>query len=112
MAVASIPSVAGRDICTSLLSCPKLAADCGHRLNHFLNIEELTFVFASAHRCIHEDGQIYTPPYLLKSDGSLATRPSLNATSRAVPIGGTITASTNQPISKFSLIRRGCAWVQ
>ena len=61
----------------------------------------------SARSCNHEDGQIYTPPYLLNSDGSLATRPTLSATSRTVAVGGTITVTTNELISKFSLIRRG-----
>jgi len=60
-------------------------------------------------RCNHEDGQIYTPPYLINPDGSLATRPTLSATSRTVRVGGTITATTNELVSKFSLIRRG--WV-
>ena len=58
-------------------------------------------------RCNHEDGQIYTPPYLLNSDGSLATRPTLTATSRTVAVGGTVTVTTNELVSKFSLIRRG-----
>ena len=58
-------------------------------------------------RCNHEDAQIYTPPYLINPDGSLAARPTLSATSRTVRVGGTITATTNELISKFSLIRRG-----
>ena len=63
----------------------------------------------SARSCNHEDAQIYTPPYLLNADGSNATRPTLMATSRTVAVGGTITATTSELISKFSLIRSGCA---
>ena len=60
-------------------------------------------------RCIHQDGQIFTPPYLLNGDGTNATRPTLSATSTTFRVGGTITATTNETISMFSLIRRGCA---
>jgi galactose oxidase len=57
--------------------------------------------------CNHEDGQIYTPPYLLNSDGTDAVRPTLTATSRTVAVGGIITATANDTVSVFSLIRRG-----
>jgi hypothetical protein len=62
----------------------------------------------AARSCNHEDGQIYTPPYLLNSDGTDAVRPNLTATARTVAVGGTITATTNDTIAMFSLIRRGC----
>ena len=64
--------------------------------------------FPTTRSCNHEDGQIFTPPYLLNPDGTDATRPTVAATSRTVAVGGTITAAANEPASKFSLVRRGC----
>ncbi|ORX94672.1 galactose oxidase-like protein precursor [Clohesyomyces aquaticus] len=44
----------------------------------------------------HADGQVFTPPYLYNSDGSLATRPTISALSAtSVKVGGSITATVN-----------------
>lgn len=52
--------------------------------------------------------QIYSPPYLFKSDGSAASRPKIVSVSPAAAAsGGTITVTTDSLLSKFSLIRLG-----
>jgi galactose oxidase len=58
----------------------------------------------------HFDAQIYTPQYLLNSDGSPATRPSITSVSNnnVVP-GNTITVNTNTAVASMSLIRYGSA---
>lgn len=51
----------------------------------------------------HFDGQIYTPPYLLRG-----VRPIIKSVSNAsVAVGGTFTATTNTAVTKWSLIRYG-----
>ena len=58
----------------------------------------------------HFDAQIYTPPYLLNSDGSLKTRPVINSVSAtSIAVGGTLTVSTNSAVTSMSLIRYGSA---
>ena len=55
----------------------------------------------------HEDGQIYSPPYLFNSDGTPATRPLITAAPTSAIDGQTITVSTNSPVSNFSMVRYG-----
>ena len=56
----------------------------------------------------HFDAQIYTPQYLLNSDGSARTRPTINSLSTtSVAVGNTLTINTNSAITKVSLIRFG-----
>ncbi|EUC43170.1 copper radical oxidase [Bipolaris oryzae ATCC 44560] len=63
----------------------------------------------------HQNGQIFTPPYLLNQDGSLATRPIIFAVEskgyadgRIVKVGGTIIVYMNYPNDHtFSLVRMG-----
>ncbi|KAH7363733.1 hypothetical protein BKA66DRAFT_592858 [Pyrenochaeta sp. MPI-SDFR-AT-0127] len=65
----------------------------------------------------HQDGQIFTPPYLLNDDMSPATRPIIFAINtntspegRTAKVGGTITVAMNQPADHtFSLVRIGSA---
>jgi galactose oxidase len=58
----------------------------------------------------HFDAQIYTPQYLLNSDGSYAQRPNiLSMSSNTVALGGSITFTTNMPIASMSMIRYGSA---
>ena len=53
----------------------------------------------------HPSGQIFTPPYLLNSDGSLRTRPTiLSAPTSATP-GQSIAVTTSSLVSSFSLVR-------
>lgn len=55
----------------------------------------------------HFDAQIYTPPYLLNSDGSSATRPTiLSVPTTSLRPGDTIVATTDVEAT-FSLIRYG-----
>ncbi|KAJ5648084.1 hypothetical protein N7490_004456 [Penicillium lividum] len=57
----------------------------------------------------HFDGQIYTPAYLLKSDGSLRSRPKINSvTAGAIKPGGSVDITTDGPVNpSASLIRYG-----
>ena len=58
----------------------------------------------------HFDAQIFSPPYLFNSDGSLATRPvidSISATS--VLLGGSLTITTNGAMTAFAMLRMGSA---
>ncbi len=55
----------------------------------------------------HLTAEILTPPYLLNSNGSAATRPVLNAasTSTSAVLGGNITAGTTGQVASFVLMR-------
>ncbi|KAI9851152.1 MAG: hypothetical protein M1838_004361 [Thelocarpon superellum] len=54
----------------------------------------------------HFDAQIFTPPYLIASDGSPAPRPVIQSLSAAtVPVGGSVTITTDSPVTELSLIR-------
>jgi galactose oxidase len=55
----------------------------------------------------HLTAEILTPPYLLNSDGSAATRPSLIAasTSTSATLGGTVTAATTGQVVSFVIMR-------
>ncbi|KAI9805930.1 MAG: hypothetical protein M1825_000544 [Sarcosagium campestre] len=56
----------------------------------------------------HFDAQVYTPQYLLNSDGTARTRPVINSVSAAtVQVGGTLTVRTNSAVSSISLVRYG-----
>jgi galactose oxidase len=55
----------------------------------------------------HPDGQIFTPPYLLNSDGSLRARPSITAAPPSAKNGTSITVTTNSAVSRFALVRMG-----
>ena len=58
----------------------------------------------------HFDAQIYTPQYLLNSDGSPSTRPSITSVSDSTVVpGNTITVNTNTAVTAMSLIRYGSA---
>ncbi|KAM3423292.1 hypothetical protein BST61_g731 [Cercospora zeina] len=59
----------------------------------------------------HPDGQIFSPPYLFKSDGSAATRPVINSVSAtSTRVGSTITVGMSDTNSHtFSLVRLGSA---
>jgi galactose oxidase len=57
----------------------------------------------------HPDGQIFTPPYLLRSDGSLRTRPELSSAPAAAGAGMTITVHATSTVTSFALVRTGAA---
>jgi YVTN family beta-propeller protein len=53
----------------------------------------------------HLDHQIYTPPYLYNSDGTLAARPTITSAPQVVANGQIMTVQATAGISKFSLIK-------
>jgi galactose oxidase len=53
----------------------------------------------------HPDGRIFTPPYLLNSDGTLRDRPSIIAAPSTAAPGSTITVRTDTPTLTFALVR-------
>jgi galactose oxidase len=55
----------------------------------------------------HPDGQVFTPPYLLNSDGTLRTRPTITASPSSAATGAAITVATGSAVSKFALVRIG-----
>lgn len=59
----------------------------------------------------HEDGQIFSPPYLFKSDGTRAVRPAISSVSTtSARVGSTLTVRMNDASGvTFSLIRQGSA---
>jgi galactose oxidase len=55
----------------------------------------------------HPDGQIFTPPYLLNANGTLKARPTITSAPSTAATGQTITVTTGQPVTGFSLVRYG-----
>jgi len=53
----------------------------------------------------HLDGRIFTPPYLLNTDGTPRTRPTITAAPTTAAPGSTITVTTDAPTPTFALIR-------
>jgi hypothetical protein len=53
----------------------------------------------------HTDAEILTPPYLLKADGTAATRPAIVSAPAIARRGTSITVSTNAAVSSFALVR-------
>jgi galactose oxidase len=56
-------------------------------------------------RVNHLDGEIFTPPYLLKTDGTPRSRPVIRAAPASAQAGSTITVTASGSIPKFSLVR-------
>ncbi|HET6860703.1 MAG TPA: discoidin domain-containing protein [Streptomyces sp.] len=58
----------------------------------------------------HSDGAIFTPPYLLNSDGTEKQRPAITGTVPArVAHGATVPVTTDAAVTAFSLVRMGAA---
>ncbi|KAI9048232.1 hypothetical protein LZ554_008027 [Drepanopeziza brunnea f. sp. 'monogermtubi'] len=58
----------------------------------------------------HQDGQIFSPPYLFNADGTAATRPEISdLTATNVTVGGTLTVTCNTAKSSLVLVRIGSA---
>jgi hypothetical protein len=53
----------------------------------------------------HPDGQIFYPPYLFNSDGSLRTRPTISSAPSSAVTGQTISVTTGGPVQSFVLMR-------
>jgi len=57
----------------------------------------------------HFNGSIFTPPYLLNSDGSPKARPAITSAPTSASNGTNITVGTDRAVSKFSIVRLGTA---
>lgn len=57
----------------------------------------------------HFDGEIFTPPNLLNSDGTPASRPVITTAPTTAANGATITVATNRAVTSFAIIRMGTA---
>ena len=55
----------------------------------------------------HFNGEIFTPPYLLNSDGTPRSRPAITSAPGTATRGTTITVATDRAVSRFALIRLG-----
>ena len=55
----------------------------------------------------HPDGQIFSPPYLFNSNGTLRTRPTIKSAPTSAATGQKISVRTGGPVSSFSLVRYG-----
>jgi hypothetical protein len=53
----------------------------------------------------HLNAEILTPPYLLNSDGSAATRPTIASAPSSATRGGTIAVTTGSPVISFVMMR-------
>ena len=53
----------------------------------------------------HLDAEIFSPPYLFNSDGSLAPRPTVSLNTETVGVGGALTVTSSEPLMMISLIR-------
>lgn len=53
----------------------------------------------------HLNAEILTPPYLLNSNGTPATRPVIQQAPTSAALGGTITVTTNTAVTSFVLMR-------
>ncbi|MFK7967098.1 MAG: RICIN domain-containing protein [Burkholderiaceae bacterium] len=53
----------------------------------------------------HRDGQIFSPPYLFKTDGTLADRPVITSAPLETAAAQTISVQTSVPVERFSLVR-------
>ena len=57
----------------------------------------------------HADMQILSPPYLFNSDGSPAIRPSIASAPAEAAYGGTMTVTTDSPVTSFAIVRLSSA---
>lgn len=57
----------------------------------------------------HFDAEIFVPPYLLNTDGSRRARPVISTVASTVKIGASLSVSTSDAVTTFSLIRFGTA---
>lgn len=57
----------------------------------------------------HQDYQIFSPPYLFDAAGNPAARPAIVNAPADFPYGGSVSVTTDSPVSSFSLVRMGAA---
>jgi galactose oxidase len=53
----------------------------------------------------HLNAEILTPPYLLTSTGTAATRPVIDSATSSARLGGTLTVTTQGAVTSFALMR-------
>ncbi len=53
----------------------------------------------------HQDGQVYSPPYLFNPDGSAASQPVLSGGPGLAEVGSTFSITADQDIAYFSMIK-------
>ncbi len=53
----------------------------------------------------HQDGQIFTPPYLFAADGTLAVRPSITSSDGVLAIGDTLSVTATANLDRFTMLR-------
>lgn len=53
----------------------------------------------------HTDAEIFTPPYLLNANGTLAPRPTIISAPSSATFGSTITVTTDTAVTRFALVR-------
>ncbi len=53
----------------------------------------------------HQDGQIFSPPYLFNADGSNAIRPQISQATESTQAAASIEVQTNTDVFEFSMIR-------
>jgi galactose oxidase len=53
----------------------------------------------------HPDGRIFTPPYLLRADGTPRARPVITGAPLTAAAGGRITVTTDAAVTSFALVR-------
>ncbi|MEM9480675.1 MAG: PA14 domain-containing protein, partial [Verrucomicrobiota bacterium] len=57
------------------------------------------------HPATHTDAQLYTPPQLFNSNGTLANRPSITSAPEAVTLGSVFEVNATANLNRFSMIR-------
>jgi galactose oxidase len=57
----------------------------------------------------HFNAEIFTPPYLLKADGTAASRPVITDAPATADNGSAVTVATNRAVTRFAIVRMGTA---
>jgi galactose oxidase len=57
----------------------------------------------------HDDGEIFSPPYLFNADETPATRPNITSAPTSATYGAVLMVTTDSNVTAFSMIRVGCA---
>jgi galactose oxidase len=57
----------------------------------------------------HFDGEIFTPPNLLNSDGTPASRPVITTAPATAANGANINVATDRAVTSFAIVRMGTA---
>ena len=55
----------------------------------------------------HQDGQVFTPPYLFAADGSLAVRPDITSSDGILTLGDELSVTATANLDRFTMVRLG-----